>query len=110
MIATLQTPTAEDLDALVAARHHDPFSLLGLHRVGREWSLRVFRPYAASVAVRLKSGFAPMKRITPDGKIAGHIVVVVGRDKSGFLLGLGGNQDDADRERSTPANCRWHPG
>ena len=70
MIATLQTPTAEDLDALVAARHHDPFSLLGLHRVGRDWSLRVFRPYAASVAVRLKSGFAPMKRIHAQGVFA----------------------------------------
>src|SRR6185503_12358287 len=41
--------------------------LLGLHRVGRYWSLRVFRPYAATVAVPLKSGFAPMKRIHAQG-------------------------------------------
>ncbi len=32
MIATFQLPAADELEALVGARHHDPFSLLGLHR------------------------------------------------------------------------------
>jgi hypothetical protein len=55
-----------------------------------------------------------MKRITPEGTVAGHIVVVVGRDKSGFLLGLGGNQDDAVNIRSVavarPLSFRWPNG
>jgi uncharacterized protein (TIGR02594 family) len=55
--------------------------------------------------------FAPMKRITADGQVAGHIVVVVGRDKAGNLLGLGGNQDDAVNIRSVPLarplSFRW---
>src|ERR1700688_4210410 len=70
MISTLQLPADDELEALVAARHHDPFSLLGLHRTGREWSLRVFRPYATSVAVRTQAGFAPMKRIHAQGGFA----------------------------------------
>src|SRR5882724_7230788 len=70
MIATLKLPAANDLEALVGARHHDPFSLLGLHRTGRDWSLRVFRPYAASVSVRTQAGFEPMKRVHAQGVFA----------------------------------------
>ncbi|MEO8164276.1 MAG: 1,4-alpha-glucan branching enzyme, partial [Betaproteobacteria bacterium] len=70
MTATLQLSAAEDLDALVGARHHDPFSLLGLHGNGQTWSLRVFRPYATSVAVRTRAGFVAMKRIHPQGIFA----------------------------------------
>ena len=58
--------------------------------------------------------FAPMKRITQDGQVAGHIVVIVGRDKSGNLLGLGGNQDDAVNIRAIPVarplSFRWPNG
>ncbi len=67
MIATLPMPATDELEALVGARHHDPFSLLGLHRTGRDWSLRVFRPYAATVSVRTRSGFEPMKRVHAQG-------------------------------------------
>ena len=38
-------------EALIEAREHDPFRLLGLHADGRGWRLTVFRPRAASVAV-----------------------------------------------------------
>jgi uncharacterized protein (TIGR02594 family) len=71
-----------------------------------EWGVRLEGPAVGA--------FAPMKRITPEGTIAGHIVVVVGRDKSGFLLGLGGNQDDAVNIRSVsptrPLSFRWPNG
>ena len=70
MSPTLHLPATDDLEALVGARHHDPFSLLGLHRIGRDWSLRVFRPYAASVSVRTQAGFEPMKRIHAQGVFA----------------------------------------
>ena len=70
MISTLRLPAADDLEALVGARHHDPFSLLGLHRTGRDWSLRVFRPYAASVSVRTAAGFEPMQRVHAQGVFA----------------------------------------
>ncbi len=68
-----------------------------------EWGVKLEGPAVGA--------FAPMKRITPEGTVAGHIVVVVGRDKSGSLLGLGGNQDDAVNIRSVPLarplSFRW---
>ncbi len=71
-----------------------------------EWGVKLEGPAVGA--------FAPMKRITPEGTVAGHIVVVVGRDKSGFLLGLGGNQDDAVNIRSVPLarplSFRWPNG
>ncbi|MGH8865834.1 MAG: GlgB N-terminal domain-containing protein, partial [Burkholderiales bacterium] len=51
MKATVSATAEADLDALVGARHHDPFGVLGLHRDGKGWMLRVFRPYASEVAV-----------------------------------------------------------
>ena len=37
--------------ALLDAREHDPCQVLGLHRDGAGWLLRVFLPYASAVAV-----------------------------------------------------------
>jgi len=42
--------------ALLEAREHDPFSVLGLHPDGAGWRLRVFRPGAATVALALADG------------------------------------------------------
>ena len=50
--------------------------------------------------------FAPMKR-----SAGGHIAIVVGRDRRGNLMCLGGNQDDAVNIKPFPANrplsFRW---
>jgi 1,4-alpha-glucan branching enzyme len=35
--------------ALLATREHDPFAILGLHRDGAEWCVRVYRPGASEV-------------------------------------------------------------
>ena len=49
--------------ALLEAREHDPFSVLGLHAEGAGWRLRVFRPHAKSVAVELGDGqWVPLAR------------------------------------------------
>ena len=50
-------------EALIEAREHDPFRLLGLHADGRGWRLTVFRPRAASVAVATATGWQPLRRI-----------------------------------------------
>jgi len=39
------------LAPLLDAREHNPFHVLGLHRDGASWVLRVFRPHAQAVAV-----------------------------------------------------------
>ena len=60
--------TADPLvDALLAARLHDPFALLGLHRAGAGWRLRVFDPYAEAIWLRLPSGLEPLVRAHPAG-------------------------------------------
>ena len=49
--------------ALLEAREHDPFSVLGLHAEGAGWRLRVFRPRAKALALELADGsWAPLKR------------------------------------------------
>jgi 1,4-alpha-glucan branching enzyme len=49
--------------ALLQAREHDPFSVLGLHAEGAGCRLRVFRPRATSIAVELTDGtWAALKR------------------------------------------------
>ena len=51
------------ISALIEARQHDPFSVLGLHRDGAAWRLRVFRPRSKAIAVELADGsWAPLKR------------------------------------------------
>jgi 1,4-alpha-glucan branching enzyme len=70
MKAPVSAIAGADLDALVGARHHDPFGVLGLHRDGKGWVLRVFRPYASEVAVSTASGFVKMERVHPDGVFA----------------------------------------
>jgi len=55
------------VDALVGARLHDPFRLLGLHHTPSGWVLRVFDPAAEAVWLRLPSGVEPLQRVHPAG-------------------------------------------
>ena len=43
------------IDALLAGRHADPFSVLGPHPVGNSWVVRFFRPGAAPYMLQPKS-------------------------------------------------------
>ena len=56
-----------DFSRLVAAREHDPFSLLGLHRDGAQWAVRVFNPYAESIELERGDIAAPLARVDPAG-------------------------------------------
>jgi 1,4-alpha-glucan branching enzyme len=70
MTAPSIATAASRFDALAAASHHDPFSVLGLHREAKRWSLHVFRPHASEVSVRTSTGFAAMAKVHPDGVFA----------------------------------------
>ncbi|CAB1370731.1 1,4-alpha-glucan branching protein GlgB [Denitratisoma oestradiolicum] len=50
------------LTALLEAREHDPFALLGLHPHGRGWRLRVLRPHASHVQMEIDGRLEPMER------------------------------------------------
>jgi 1,4-alpha-glucan branching enzyme len=55
------------LEALLAARLHDPFAYLGARRE-QDYSLaRVFYPYAANVWINIAGEFEPMARVHPGG-------------------------------------------
>ena len=72
MTATLAAAIDGDFDALLGARHHDPFGLLGLHRDGAAWVQRVFRPDASAVWLRTAAGFVPMQKVHPQGVFVWH--------------------------------------
>lgn len=72
MKLSTDTPTIETaaLDAILAANHGDPFSVLGMHQAGEALVVRVFRPDARAVAVREVGGAGrefPAALVHPDG-------------------------------------------
>ena len=46
-------PLTMALRDLVQGNYGDPFALLGAHRIGNEWNIRVYRPDASDVTVRV---------------------------------------------------------
>jgi len=55
------------VELLLSARLHDPFALLGLHRIGSVWRLLVFQPQAEAVVLHRAGELLPMSRIDPAG-------------------------------------------
>jgi 1,4-alpha-glucan branching enzyme len=55
------------IESLLQARLYDPFGLLGLHRDGVEWVIRVYQPSATQVSLLNKTDSEPFKRIHPAG-------------------------------------------
>jgi dUTPase len=45
------TVSARDICRLLHAEHDDPFAVLGLHRIGQVWVVRILRPDAKEVTV-----------------------------------------------------------
>ncbi len=69
-------PDEGAVDALVHARHGDPFALLGPHRGTGGWAVRVFLPEASSVEVVDRATHASLgmlRRVHPDGFWSGAI-------------------------------------
>jgi 1,4-alpha-glucan branching enzyme len=53
-VAPRDPRTQSQIDALVAARHSDPFALLGPHPVNGAWAVRFFIPWAEEAFLSLK--------------------------------------------------------
>ncbi|PLZ01001.1 1,4-alpha-glucan branching enzyme [Burkholderia sp. WAC0059] len=65
-----------EIDALVLARHADPFALLGLHRIDGQPYVRALLPGAARVTVVARDDARPLgelARIHPAGLFAGRV-------------------------------------
>ena len=52
-IASRDSRLDAQIDALLAARHSDPFALLGPHPVDGNWTVRFFLPWAADACISL---------------------------------------------------------
>ena len=74
-MSTLESDKKHHRDAfaaLVAGRHHDPFSIFGVHKAGDERVVRTFQPHADSVELIDANGdlLAEMERVHADGLFA----------------------------------------
>ena len=58
--------------AVLEARHHDPFSYLGLHRSKAEYVFRVFQPYATEVSVFDGKTWLQLERVDAAGLFEWH--------------------------------------
>ena len=58
---------ASDKNAILEARHHDPFSYLGLHGKQGGWTFRVIRPHAREVWLDTGEKWERLKRVHGDG-------------------------------------------
>jgi 1,4-alpha-glucan branching enzyme len=67
---------AADIDALIHARHPDPFSRLGMHHEGDDFIVRAVLPGASAVSVvALDDGrtLGTLSQVHPDGLYAGYV-------------------------------------
>src|SRR5690606_15615187 len=71
-----------DIDALASARHADPFSILGPHRVEEQHQVRAWLPGALSVTVVQRDGEQHLLQNVRDGFFAGE----VGNDRGDYTL------------------------
>jgi 1,4-alpha-glucan branching enzyme len=55
------------VEALLAARMHDPFGLLGLQQTQEGWRLLVFNPRAEAIRLRMPGDVVALKRVHPAG-------------------------------------------
>ncbi|RLU01534.1 1,4-alpha-glucan branching protein GlgB [Ketobacter sp.] len=57
----------QNLERIIAARHHDPFTVLGIHDESDQSYLTVYRPHADSVWVTVEGQRTEMKQIGSSG-------------------------------------------
>ena len=75
---TVREPSAEDIAAIVAGRHGDPFSVLGLHEGKTGYEARCFIPGAERVEAQTLAGDAigALDRLDPAGFFRGPVSVL----------------------------------
>src|SRR5258705_2314531 len=68
------------IDALLAARHADPFALLGPHPTDGNWAVRFFLPWAAAASICLRPPAVEGATILP-AKVTGGRAQTDGRSE-----------------------------
>ncbi len=59
-------PTAE-MNLILQARHHNPFSVLGVHACGGRWIMTVYRPHSSAVWLEYEGNLTPLQPIADSG-------------------------------------------
>lgn len=72
MKPNLSAKVNTNLKALLKARHHDPFSFLGLHQEGAQWSVRLFLPFEQRAEILIDGNWLAFEKIHPDGVFFWH--------------------------------------
>ena len=80
MNAELKTLPTNEFEPILAARTHHPHAILGPQRRDGMTILRVFRPYAASVALLVGGKEVPMARVHPAGIFEWRGTASLGQD------------------------------
>ena len=94
---TLHSELDPAVQAIIEARSHDPFGVLGAHVLGGETRLRVFRPYAESVEVEHGGEWLALARAHPAGLFETRVP-----GKLDATYRLRGREDGAFREFHDP--------
>jgi len=63
----LKNSSHKELDLILGAKHHDPFSYLGLHHKGAHYVFRTFLPYAEKVSLKVNGKWVELVREHADG-------------------------------------------
>ncbi len=88
----------EDIEAVVAGKHADPFSILGIQKVGDEWIARAFIPHAGSVTALDRSGkpVGELERRHGAGFFEGRVKIDHRQPMTWRASNAGGEWDVAD--------------
>ncbi|XKG97784.1 1,4-alpha-glucan branching protein GlgB [Pelagibacterium halotolerans] len=86
------------ISRIVAGQHGDPFSVLGLHEIGRDWVARAYVPGAETLEVRDLSGKAlgTLDRRHADGFFEGKVALKARRPIALHAANAGGEWDVID--------------
>lgn len=63
---------AEDLQLILDAKHHDPFSYLGQHQQAKGYVQRTFQPNARKVSVKVGEAWVPLAQADASGLFEGR--------------------------------------
>ena len=75
MVRSNWQATEDVIRTIVDARHHDPFSVLGLQQVGKDFVIRAFVPHAETIEAKSRDGkfVVPLQRRHPAGFFEGRV-------------------------------------
>ncbi len=94
------------IDAILAARHSDPFALLGPHPKDGNWTVRFFLPWAAEACVSLRPPSLPGATLAP-AKVTDAVKL---RPEGFFAATWTSNQSSAPAPGSYRIKGRTHSG